>query len=367
MSKKEFDFQVGGEWLVRFNEFYDKLCWAVNQYEAGPSAVAALGLDAPELSKLRDTTRKSTVKQHTTSIAEKLIKHIKDDVPYQGLISRGPSKGSPKFESSIYFNKHWIDCKKLRGSLASELQQFMLLEATFLAGEQEITPDSGSVETGGVRAAVQPQRTAGEPSLGRVAKIEAQLEDQGLGNGGTFAQPHVSVQLIFGDETRPEVLVLPKLGITYAVLALSNCTLRVDYVGGKITPIMSGNVSRFRLQSLNSNTLVVEEITLELNPQILNTGPANWHAEPGRYRRLLGQSDQEFLCEFSSRPQQLSVSLLACPYDLRLERQADEFGERQREDQVDKVVALLARLKVLGENATDGLTLCQLDRKDLIV
>lgn len=187
--------------------------------------------------------------------------------------------------------------------------------------------------------------------------LTAKLDDTSMGNGGTFDKPNVDVELHFGDVTDDQVIG------EFAALSLSTCCLRADYDGGAILPQRPGDYIVFSLESGardgNSRT------TLEFDPQIPAQSPARWKGDTPKDRRLYGGSEETRLCGFSTRPNKLSIVLEAVPTNFRLMRPDTRGEDKNRETELDKVIALLSRIETLGPNATQH-TLIELDRRDLI-
>ena len=173
--------------------------------------------------------------------------------------------------------------------------------------------------------------------------------------------PDVSVQLYFGSEERNEVAG------DAAYLSLANCRLRVKYEDGELAELFPGDKVEFTLRYRTSSGELNED-TLMFNVGASFKGKTYWNSKPKRGRRLHGITAEEHFCMFSRRPEKLSVELLADPHDFRLHRPEKDSttpaSEASREDVVDKVVALLCRIGVLGEENACGE--CVLGRKELL-
>jgi hypothetical protein len=193
------------------------------------------------------------------------------------------------------------------------------------------------------------------PMLPNLAWFGIELDDQGVGNGGTFDRPDVKVQLSFGEAEGQ------RFQDDVPNFALANCSLEVAFDGGRISQGFYGDKLAFVLEAGPLEATSVMQ--LNFSAHISEASPARWISDVGRQgRRLFGRSEVERLCTFTDRPNSLHVALKIARHDIRIVH--PKSAPPTKEDVVERVLQALLIRRLAGDADASGNYLLQ--RKALI-
>lgn len=337
MGKKRPDprkFWQPSEGLRRdFERFKEALADTIEVSHKAQNAAHALGTYPPDISNFLTGKARGTA---SNTMAKNLADQLREDRPaaIQSFVA-GPV--------TLLF---WENNRECREDLARRLDEE---RHTHLASAVEPSPDAA-----GPPPAPPPAPVAGashpvpgpfadavvRPKLARVVEVRCSLDESH--NIGSPEMPALLVQLTCGSG-EPD----PPGTEEGAVLRLANCQLLVEQDGAEIVEPDYGSETSFRLAFAGRHS--------EVKFRRDGASGQEWRSVPGKTgRRLHGRSDYELLCRFSHRPENVSVKVRAYLNDLRLDRKDRDSRDF---DEIDRVVAALARIYTLGRTDTGSFVL----------